>query len=159
MKKTEKTDMIMSLNAVLADSYAIYIKTQNYHWNVTGPDFPQLHRLFEKQYKKLQKAIDTLAERIRALGAHASGSFKEFIRLTTINEPLINATAESMIADLRADHTKVIKSLQEAVRLAKKMGDEATLNLLAERLAAHEKTGWMLDSLMRERSERYRKAA
>lgn len=132
------------LSRLLADTYTLYLKTQNFHWNVTGPHFHSLHLLFELQYQELVTAIDFIAERIRALGVVAPGSYAQFSRLTSIKEETLQPQAMDMVRQLLADHEtiiRLIRSLCDAFAAAK---DEATHNLLTARIEAHEKAAWML---------------
>lgn len=141
-----KEALIEAMKAVLADSYVLYVKTQNYHWNVTGPNFKALHLLFEEQYNELFVADDEIAERIRTLGERAPGSMKEFLALTSITEQGKPLGAQEMVADLAADQDKIIQTLNKALKIAQEAGDEATIGLLVDRITVHEKNGWMLRS-------------
>jgi starvation-inducible DNA-binding protein len=133
------------LGRLLADEHVLYVKTRNFHWNVTGSDFGALHELFEKQYDGLADAIDEIAERIRILGGVAPGSMKEFLKLTRLDEqPGGKLEAEKMIAVLLSDHEAVIRALREAVEAAGGAGDAGTNDFLTGLLADHEKTAWML---------------
>jgi starvation-inducible DNA-binding protein len=136
------------LSRLLADSYTLYLKTHNFHWNVTGPMFRDLHLLFEEQYTELATAIDLLAERVRTLGAPAPGTYSEFQKLTRIKEPEGVPSAIEMIAELTADHETISRSLRDALPVAQGADDESTASLLADRLAVHEKAAWMLRSLL-----------
>lgn len=140
------TDIVTPLKKVLADSYALYLKTQNYHWNVEGPSFQSLHVLFEQQYTELAMAIDTVAELIRGLGEKAPGTFKAFMTLCSIAEGKENAKAESMVKDLHKDQEKIQKTIQTALDAAQKEKDEVVAGFLIERLTAHRKNAWMLQS-------------
>lgn len=144
----KNTAVLERLKVVLADSYCLYLKTQNYHWNVTGPNFKELHELFELQYTELAIAIDDIAERIRALGDMAPGSFSIFSKFTTINEAKAYIGPETMITDLIGSHMMILESIRKAIKEAEKIKDEATIGLLTDRLAAHEKSKWMLESSM-----------
>ena len=135
-----------SLNIVLADSYALYLKTHNYHWNVVGPSFRSLHMMFEEQYTDLAVAVDDIAERIRSLGEKAPGTFSEFAKLTTIKEGDKNASANDMVEDLAQSQDQIVVSLKEALSVAQKAEDEVTSDLLIGRMAIHEKAAWMLKS-------------
>ncbi|MFN1834831.1 Dps family protein [Balneola sp. MJW-20] len=134
------------LKKVLADSYLLYLKTHNYHWNVTGELFHQLHEQFEGQYNELAEAIDEIAERIRALGFRAPGSFKEFKELTSIEEDTDQPKAMEMVRRLALGNEAVIRTAREALKPANEAEDEATVDLLTERLTVHSKTAWMLRS-------------
>lgn len=135
------------LSAVLADTYMLYLKTHNYHWNVTGPHFHSLHEMFEEQYTELAEAIDELAERIRALGYYAPGSFKQFSRLTQIEEEDDEIPeAMKMVERLVHANEQVLKTARSVLPACEKADDEATLDLLTQRLHTHSKTSWMLRS-------------
>lgn len=137
-----------TLGRLLADSYVIYLKTQGFHWNVVGPQFEPLHTLFQEQYSELAHAIDEIAERVRALGAKAPGSFSEFKELTSIDEETGAPSADSMIGQLLSDHTTASRTALQVVTEAEKQGDVATADLATERVTQHEKTAWMLNSLL-----------
>jgi starvation-inducible DNA-binding protein len=139
--------VIESLKRVLADSYTLYLKTQNYHWNVTGPTFRSLHLLFEEQYKDLAAAIDEIAERIRSSGEHAPGSFKAFGKLAAIKEAGDEQIEASiMVNELAKDQDTIIAGITKAMEAAQKAGEEATADMLIGRLGIHEKNRWMLKS-------------
>ncbi|WP_103664051.1 Dps family protein [Gracilimonas amylolytica] len=138
------------LSRVLADSYLLYLKTHNYHWNVTGELFHQLHEQFEEQYTELAEAIDEIAERIRALGFRAPGTFKEFNEITSIEEDTDRPKALEMVRRLTAANEQVIRTAREALKPANEAEDEATIDLLTERLTIHSKTAWMLRSHLEE---------
>lgn len=136
------------LSVLLADSYTLYLKTHNYHWNVTGPMFQTLHTLFETQYTELAVAVDDIAERIRALGEFAPGSYKEYAKLTSIKEADGIPSAEEMIKDLVKGQEAIAKTARSIVPVADEASDEVTLDLLTQRMTVHEKTAWMLRSLV-----------
>ena len=133
---------------VLADTYTLYLKTHNYHWNVTGPLFNTLHLMFETQYNELWVAVDLLAERIRSLGVFAPGSYAQFADLTVIPEADGVPSAEQMIADLVAGHEAVARTARKVFGAIERAGDESTADLLTQRLQEHEKTAWMLRSML-----------
>lgn len=139
-------NIISKLSIILADTYALYLKTQNYHWHVKGPQFRSLHLLFEEQYIELAKSVDEIAERILTLGHNAPATFKEFEKLKTIKEGNSNISANQMIVELANDHETLVNDLNKAMLLAQEMNDEGTANLLAEHIAGHEKTRWMLNA-------------
>ena len=141
------TQIAEGLGRLLADTYSIYLKTQNYHWNVRGPLFHTLHAMFEEQYTELAIAIDEIAERIRALGFPSPGSFSEFTRLSNINEPSGSPTAQQMVADLIADQATLVATAKDVFPLVESNNDEPTADLLIRRMQVHEKTAWMLKSL------------
>lgn len=134
------------LSKVLADTYMLYLKTHNYHWNVTGELFHSLHEQFEEQYVELADAIDEIAERIRALGYRAPGTFKEFNELTSISEQQDEPEALEMVRRLALGNEQVLRTAREALQPANKAEDEATVDLLTQRLHVHSKTAWMLRS-------------
>lgn len=135
-----------ALSRVLADSYMLYLKTHNYHWNVTGELFHSLHEQFEEQYTALADAIDEIAERIRALGYRAPGTFKEFNELTSIDEQQDEPKAMEMVRRLAVGNEQVLRTARQALEPANEAEDEATIDLLTERLHVHSKTAWMLRS-------------
>lgn len=134
------------LSRLLADTYTVYLKTHNYHWNVTGPHFNSLHQMFEEQYTELAVAVDDIAERIRALGAWAPGSYTEFANLATVKEASGVRSAKEMVADLAADQATIVRTAREMLPFASEAGDEATADLLTQRIQVHEKTAWMLQA-------------
>jgi len=136
------------LARVLADSYTLYLKTHNFHWNVTGPMFQTLHLMFEQHYTELATAVDEIAERIRSLGHPAPGSYAAYARLTSIEEAEGVPAAEDMIRELVKGHETVARTIRGVFPAAEKGGDEATADLLTQRLQIHEKTAWMLRSLL-----------
>ncbi|RMX04021.1 Dps family protein [Legionella jordanis] len=139
-------DVIKKLSVLMADTYALYLKTQNYHWHVTGPQFKSMHELFEMQYQELAEAVDTLAERIRALGHQAPATFKEFENLKRIKDGDAGKSANEMVTELAHDHDTLVKDLNQALALVEDHKDEGTATLLGDRLAAHEKARWMLNA-------------
>ena len=138
------------LSKLLADTYAVYLMTQNFHWNVTGPFFPILQKLFEEQYQQLLLAVDTIAERIRELGFVTPATFSEFVKRTSLEEKPGTLSAEEMIRSLIEAHETVDRTLRHLFSQADDVQDQATADLLAERMEAHEKTAWMLRSSLLE---------
>ncbi len=134
------------LSKLLADTYALYLKTHGYHWNVRGPNFSQLHSLFMAQYTEMWTAIDEVAERIRALGELAPQGYGAFGNLSSIKDGDPTKNAEGMIQDLIASQEAVIATLYAALPVAQEAGDEVTASLISDRLTAHEKHAWMLRS-------------
>ncbi len=132
------------LNNLLADSYVLFLKTQNYHWNVTGPYFNTLHTMFETQYQDLFLAIDEVAERLRALGHKAPGSFAAYAKLTDIKEETASPKAEQMIKNLVKDHETIIKTCEALINAADDADDDASEDLAIARLQVHQKMHWML---------------
>ena len=133
-----------SLTRLLADSYAVYLKTHGYHWNVRGPYFASLHALFMEQYTEMWTAIDEVAERIRQLGELAPQGYAAFSRLSGIKDGDPQSGAEQMLEELVRDHETLIATAREALPLAQEAGDEVTIGLITDHLAAHEKHAWML---------------
>lgn len=138
--------VIEALKVTLADSYVLYLKTQNYHWNVTGPNFKAFHLMFEEQYNDLFTAVDLIAERIRALGAKAPGSFATYSKVTNIKEGDENLDATSMLTELAKDQETISNSLTEALKAAQDIGDEVTVGIMTDRIEIHQKNAWMLRS-------------
>jgi starvation-inducible DNA-binding protein len=136
------------LSRLLADSYTLYLKTHNYHWNVTGPQFNTLHQMFETQYTELAAAVDEIAERIRALGIRAPGSYTEYAGLTAIEEGDGKESAEDMIRQLAIGQETVVRTAREAFPAADAANDEPTADLLTQRMQIHEKNAWMLRSML-----------
>ncbi len=136
------------LSKVLADSYMLYLKTHNYHWNVTGPQFHSLHAMFEEQYTELAEAIDEIAERIRALGFYAPGSFKSFAKLSKVEEEEDVPDAMGMVSNLIEANEQVLRTAREVLPACDKADDEASLDLMTQRLQVHSKTAWMLRSTL-----------
>lgn len=140
-----KAEVVESLSRLLADTYTLYLKTQNYHWNVTGPHFQALHAMFEEQYVELRAAVDVIAERIRALGAPSPGSYAEFSAATGVKEQQGSPPeAMEMVRTLAGDHETVAASARRVVEVAEAAGDVATADLATDRLACHDKFAWML---------------
>lgn len=133
---------------LLADTYTLYLRTHQYHWNVTGPMFQTLHLMFEAQYNELWLAVDLIAERIRALGFPAPGSYREFADLTTIDEESDRPDATEMIRRLVVGHETVARTARGAFDVVESARDEPTADLLTQRLQVHEKEAWMLRSLL-----------
>jgi starvation-inducible DNA-binding protein len=136
------------LSNLLADTYTLYLKTQSFHWNVTGPMFRALHQMFEEQYVELAGAVDEVAERIRALGHEAPGSFSQFMKLASVEEENGVPTAEEMVRQLVTGHEAVVRTARNAFTTADEAEDQVTVDLLAERMQVHEKAAWMLRSLL-----------
>jgi len=139
-------DVVKKLSVILADTYALYLKTQNYHWHVKGSQFKALHELFEMQYKELAEAVDLIAERILILGHDAPATFKDFENLKRIQDGNSKNDANTMLTELAEDNSILVKDLNQAVSLAQQLNDEGTVGILSDRLAAHEKARWMLNS-------------
>lgn len=146
--KKERKEISLGLSHLLADSYTLYLKTHNFHWNVEGPMFNTLHVMFMDQYTELWNALDLIAERIRALGHYAPGSYKQYSKLSSISESDEIPKAEDMIKQLLEGHEIVARTARKVIASADKGNDEATLDLLTQRIQIHEKTAWMLRSLL-----------
>ena len=144
----DRREVADALARLLADSYTVYLKTHNFHWNVTGPMFQTLHLMFEAQYNELALAVDAIAERIRALGFRAPGSYREFSRLSSIPEEEVVPPAGEMIRLLVAGQEAIVRTARSAFTRAERAGDQPTLDLLTQRMQIHEKTAWMLRSLL-----------
>lgn len=138
------------LARVLADTYTVYLKTHGFHWNVTGPMFQTLHLMFMTQYTEAWTAVDLIAERIRALGHMAPGSYAAFAKLAAVKEENTVPNAKTMIKILVKDHERVAKTARAVLPVAEKADDQPTLDLITQRLQWHEKTAWMLRSLLEE---------
>jgi starvation-inducible DNA-binding protein len=145
--KNRKT-IVEGLSRLLADTYTLYLKTHNFHWNVTGPMFQTLHLMFEGQYQELALASDTIAERIRALGHYAPGSYREFSKLSAIPEAEGVPEAKEMIKQLVEANETVIRTARSLFPEAAEAADESTADLLTQRMQIHEKTAWMLRSML-----------
>jgi starvation-inducible DNA-binding protein len=136
------------LSRLLADTYTLYLKTHNFHWNVTGPMFNTLHLMFETQYTELATAVDEIAERIRALGVHAPGSYAQFARLSKVKEAEDVPAAEEMIRQLVEGQETVARTAREIFPTVEAAHDEPTADLLTQRMQIHEKNAWMLRSML-----------
>jgi starvation-inducible DNA-binding protein len=147
---TDRKQIADGLSHLLADSYTLYLKTHNFHWNVTGPMFQTLHLMFETQYTELALAVDLIAERIRALGHFAPGSYTQYAKLSTIKDAHEIPKAKDMIRELVEGQEAVVRTARSIFPAAEKAADEATADLLTQRIQLHEKTAWMLRSLLEE---------
>jgi starvation-inducible DNA-binding protein len=148
ISEADRTEIAEGLARLLADSYTLYLKTHNYHWNVTGPMFQTLHLMFETQYTELALAVDLIAERIRALGAPAPGSYREFDALTSIPDDVDPPDATEMIRRLVAGQETVVRTARSVFPVVDRAHDEPTADLLTQRMQVHEKNAWMLRSLL-----------
>jgi len=146
--ETDRAAIADGLARLLADSYTLYLKTHNYHWNVTGPHFNTLHTMFEAQYTELATAVDEIAERIRALGVKAPGSYREFAALASVDEAQGHEDAAQMIRELVAGQEAVVRTARAAFPAAERASDEPTADLLTQRMQIHEKNAWMLRSML-----------
>ncbi|MEX0768393.1 MAG: Dps family protein [Microthrixaceae bacterium] len=146
--EADRQAIAAGLSRLLADTYTLYLKTHNYHWNVTGPMFQTLHLMFETQYNELALAVDLIAERIRSLGAPAPASYREFSELSSVPEEDDQPAAQEMIRRLVAGQETVARTARSVYPVVEKAHDEPTADLLTQRLQIHEKTAWMLRSLL-----------
>jgi starvation-inducible DNA-binding protein len=145
---TQRQAIAEGLSRVLADTYTLYLKTHNYHWNVEGPMFNTLHLMFETQYTELSLAVDLIAERIRALGYPAPGSYREFAGLSTVEDAVGRPLATEMIAQLAKDQETVVRTARGVFALADEAKDQPSADLLTQRMQVHEKTAWMLRAML-----------
>ena len=143
-----RAEIAEGLSRLLADTYTLYLKTHYFHWNVTGPMFQTLHLMFETHYNELALAVDLVAERIRSLGHIAPGTYAAYARLSSIQETEGVPKAQDMIRELVAGHEAICRTARSVFPLAEKASDESTADLLTQRLQVHEKTSWMLRSLL-----------
>lgn len=148
IEASKREEIAAGLSRVLADSYTLYLKTHNFHWNVTGPMFQTLHLMFETHYNELALVVDLIAERIRALGLPAPGTYKQFVELSSIKEDQGVPKAQDMIRLLVEGHEAVARTARNAFKAAEEASDQPTCDLLTQRLQVHEKTAWMLRSLL-----------
>jgi len=148
LTEQQREAIAQGLGRLLADTYTLYLKTHGFHWNVTGPMFQTLHLLFETQYTELAEAVDIIAERIRALGVYAPSSFSKYRELSTIEEETGVPVATDMIAQLLAGHEAIVRTARDIFPLVDSARDEPTADLLTNRMQTHEKTAWMLRSLI-----------
>jgi starvation-inducible DNA-binding protein len=144
----DRRNIVEGLSRLLADTYTLYLKTHNFHWNVTGPMFQTLHLMFEEQYTELAAAVDLIAERIRALGSPAPGTYSAFAKLSSIKEPDGVPPAQEMIKQLVQDQEAVVRTARSMFETVGQANDEPTADLLTQRMQVHEKTAWMLRSLL-----------
>ena len=147
---SDRAKIVRGLSALLADSYTLYLMTHNFHWNVTGPDFNSLHQMFMAQYTEQWNAIDIIAERIRALGHAAPGTYKEFVKLASIKEVEGVPNSNEMIRNLVAAQEATARTARKLYPVVEAANDQPTADVLTQRLEVHEKTAWMLRSLLEE---------
>ena len=150
ISETDRKEISHGLSRLLADSYTLYLKTHGFHWNVTGPQFQTLHLMFEGQYTELALAVDVIAERIRALGFPAPATYKEFAKLSSVPETDGVPSAKEMIRALVDGQQTVVRTARGLYSVVEKSRDEATADLLTQRIQLHEKSAWMLRSLLEE---------
>jgi starvation-inducible DNA-binding protein len=147
INEQDRVTIAEGLKRLLADSYTLYLQTHNFHWNVTGPQFRELHLMFEEHYTELATAVDEIAERIRTLDVAAPGTYKAFSELSSINEVEGIPAANEMVRLLTQGHEQVVKTCREVLAPAQEAGDESTAALVSDRMRVHEKTAWMLRAL------------
>jgi len=145
--KKARKEVVKGLSRLLADTYTLYLKTHNFHWNVTGPHFNDLHAMFMGQYTEMWNAVDLVAERIRALGEFAPGSYREFTALSAIKESESVPKWQAMIDQLVDGHETVVRTCRDILPAAQKASDEGSVALVTDRMGVHEKTAWMLRAL------------
>ncbi|WP_420427617.1 Dps family protein [Algiphilus sp.] len=148
ISEDKRVAIAQGLCRLLADEYTLYLKTHNFHWNVTGPMFTTLHQMFEEHYTEAATAVDDVAERIRTLGERAPGSYQEFSALATVKEETQQIEATEMVRQLVKDHETVAKVARDVFKAADEAADESSADLLTQRMQLHEKTAWMLRSLL-----------
>jgi starvation-inducible DNA-binding protein len=144
INESDRLKIAEGLKGLLADSYTLYLQTHNFHWNVTGPHFRELHLMFEEQYTELAVAVDDIAERIRTLDVAAPATYKEFAKLSSIKEVDGVPEASEMVDILTKGHEQVVRTSREVLKLAQEADDESTAALVSDRMRLHEKTSWML---------------
>ena len=147
IKEDDRVAVAEELKKLLADSYTLYLQTHNFHWNVTGPQFRDLHLMFEEHYTELALAVDDIAERIRTLGVAAPGTYKAFSELSSIEETDGVPSATEMVIILTQSHEQVVKTCRTALKTAQDAGDESSVALISDRMRVHEKTAWMLRAM------------
>ena len=147
INEKDRVNVAEGLKRLLADSYTLYLQTHNFHWNVTGPQFRELHLMFEEQYTELATAVDEIAERIRTLGVAAPGTYKTFAALSSIKEVEGFPVAGDMVKILTQGHEQVVKTCREALARAQEANDESSTALVSDRMRVHEKTAWMLRAM------------
>jgi starvation-inducible DNA-binding protein len=147
ISEADRESIAEGLKALLADSYTLYLQTHNFHWNVMGPQFRELHLMFEEHYTELATAVDEIAERIRTLGVAAPGTYKAFAALSSIEEVEGVPEAKEMVARLTTGHEQVVKTCRSVLAKAQEADDESTAALVSDRMRVHEKTAWMLRAL------------
>ncbi|MBJ7900269.1 MAG: DNA starvation/stationary phase protection protein [Cyanobacteria bacterium RI_101] len=145
--EAERLKIAEGLKKLLADTYTLYLQTHNFHWNVTGPQFRELHLMFEEQYNELALAVDEIAERIRSLDVVAPGTYKQFAQLSSIPEVDDIPSGTAMVDILTSGHEQIVKTCRQVLKLSQGADDESTTSLASDRMRVHEKTAWMLRAL------------
>ncbi|MAZ66776.1 MAG: DNA starvation/stationary phase protection protein [Kangiellaceae bacterium] len=148
INEQDRLNIAEGLKRLLADSYTLYLQTHNFHWNVEGPQFRELHLMFEEHYTELAVAVDDIAERIRTLGVVAPGTYKALASLSSITEVEEVPAAMEMVSILTSSHEQVVKTSREALKLAQDADDESSAALISDRMRIHEKTAWMLRAMI-----------
>ncbi len=148
INEQDRQTVAAHLKRLLADSYTLYLQTHNFHWNVTGKQFRDLHLMFEEHYNELSIAVDDIAERIRTLGSPAPGTYKAFAELSSIQEVEEVPKSDAMISILNRSHETVVRTCREALKVAQDADDESSAALISDRMRIHEKTAWMLRALL-----------
>ena len=148
ISQSHREQVAEKLKVLLADSYTLYLQAHNFHWNVTGPQFRDLHLMFEEHYTELATAVDDIAERIRTLGVFAPGTYKEFAALSNIKETDSVPSGNDMVAILSQGHEQVVRTCRDVLKVAQEADDESSVSLVSDRMVLHEKTAWMLRSLL-----------
>ncbi len=148
IKQQDRHEIAQGLKHLLADSYTLYLQTHNFHWNVTGPQFRELHLMFEEHYNELSLAVDEIAERIRSLGVVAPGTYQAFAELSSIEEAQQVPAANEMVEVLMRGHEQVVQSCRKVLVTAQQADDESTAGLVSDRMRLHEKTAWMLRAMV-----------
>ncbi len=144
IETADRIEIAEGLKKLLADSYTLYLQTHNFHWNVTGPQFRELHLMFEEHYTELAVAVDDIAERIRTLGVAAPATYRSFVELSSIKEVDGVPPANEMLTILLQGHEAVVKTCRRVLKLSQQADDESTSALVGDRMRVHEKTAWML---------------
>lgn len=145
----DRINVAEGLKKLLADTYTLYLQTHNFHWNVTGPQFRELHLMFEEHYTEMAQAVDVIAERIRTLGMAAPGTYKSLAGLSSIEEVEGVPAAEKMVELLTMGHEHVVRTARQVLKTAQDAADESTVSLVSDRMRIHEKTAWMLRATLR----------
>ncbi len=148
ISEQQRQEVAEKLKVLLADSYTLYLQTHNFHWNVTGPQFRELHLMFEEHYTELATAVDEIAERIRTLGVFAPGTYKQFAELSHIKETDDIPAGPEMVAILTEGHEQIVRTCRDVLAVAQEADDESSSSLVSDRMVLHEKTAWMLRSLL-----------
>ena len=147
INQDDRINIAQGLKVLLADSYTLYLQTHNFHWNITGPHFRELHLMFEEQYTELATAVDDIAERIRALDVAAPGTYRALAQLSSIVEVEGVPAAQEMVSILQSGHEQVVKTCRQVLQRAQAAQDESSSALVSDRMRVHEKTAWMLRAL------------